>query len=76
MGKLCNIIFYKDSWGSRHVIKKMYEIENIPNVDEVVVLFDDDVYYTVVERVFDFADNIVHLRVSENARTYDLASMI
>ena len=77
MGKLCNVIFYKDSWGRSNVIHKEHEIENIPDVGEIVVLSDsvDDTYYSVVERVFDFADNIVHMRVSPNRRIYDLTTM-
>lgn len=75
MGKLSNIIFYKDSWGTRNVIKKMAEVENIPSIGEVVVVSDIGSYYTVIERVFDFEDSIVHLRLNENPRTYDLAYM-
>ena len=77
MGKLCNIIFYLEKWGSQHVIQKEHEIEHIPNVNEMVVIERDNQYafYHIEERVFDYADNIVHIRVDFSPRCYDLAIM-
>lgn len=75
MGKLSTVIFYNESWGQRNVLKKEHEVDHIPNEGEMVVLNIEDEYgfYRVDERVFDFADNIVHLRVKPSLRCYDLS---
>lgn len=75
MGKLSNVIFYLDSWGPSYMIKKDYEVEHIPDIGETVVLQVESEYnfYKVEERVFDFADNLVHFRLSKSLRCYDLA---
>lgn len=75
--KLSNIIFYNESWGIQNVIQKVHDTDKVPNVDEIVVLQigDDYNFYKVLERVFDYADDIVHLRVEKSARCYNLTVM-
>lgn len=75
MNKMNNVIFYEEHWGSNHVVKKLREVDSIPNVDEMVVISDDGPNYVVVERVFDYADNIVHIRLSASGRTFNLSVM-
>lgn len=77
MSKLSNVIFYNESWGVHNVLKKAFEIDKVPNIGEIVVLQTDEDYgfYSVVERVFDYADDIVHLRLTKSLRCYDLAIM-
>ena len=74
MGNMKNVIFYLESWGSKHVLKKVHDIETVPNANEVIVFDNNDSYFTVIERVFDFEEGTVHIRVKENSRTYDLAA--
>lgn len=77
MGKLSNVIFYLNSWGTQNVVKKEHDVDKVPDVGEIVVLMveDDYSFYKVEERVFDYADNIVHFRVSKSLRCYDLSAM-
>ena len=78
MSKLSNVIFYNESWGAHHVLKKEFESDKVPNTGEIVVLQlddDDDSFYKVEERVFDYVDDIVHLRLSKSPRCYDLTIM-
>ncbi len=77
MSKLSNVIFYNESWGAHNVLKKEFEIDKVPNTGEIVVLQLDDDYsfYKVEERVFDYADGIVHLRLTKSLRCYDLSVM-
>lgn len=69
--------FYNESWGIPNVIQKVHDTDKVPNVDEILVLQigDDYDFYKVLERVFDYADNIVHLRVEKSARCYNLTVM-
>ena len=77
MGKLSNVIFYNESWGTHNVFKKEFDTDKVPNTGEIVVLQLDEDYsfYKVEERVFDYVDDIVHLRLSKSSRCYDLAIM-
>ena len=72
MAKLTNLIFYNEKWGSCNVIWRENNISFIPDIQEIVVVNSFD-YYRVLERIMDFSENVVHLRVEKLDKCLDLA---
>ena len=42
MGKLSNVIFYLNSWGTQNVVKKEHDVDKVPDVGEIIVLMVED----------------------------------
>ena len=72
MTKLSNVIFYNKVWGPQNVICRYEKVLHVPEVGESVIL-SDYVFFTVKERIFDFNDNLVHIRVEGVDRSPNLA---
>ena len=72
MAKLSNLIFYNEKWGNSNVIQREKDVSFIPDVGETVVLGSYN-FYKVLERVMDYSDNIVHIRLEKSNKCLDLS---
>ena len=63
MGSMVDVLFYKDKVGIQNVIEGYKNIVNAPNVGDRVVVNGD--CYKVINRMFDFDGNTVHIVVEK-----------
>ena len=68
MGHLTDIIFYLNKLSVQNIIEGYKNIMNVPNVNEYVMVNDN--CYKVVERLFDFDSNTVHITVETVKRHF------
>ncbi len=72
---LCQLIFYLNNWGTSNIIYRAKGSNVVaPNIGETIILNynREPQYFIVVERILDYADNSVHLKIEKVYSDIDL----